>query len=407
MRSQPTMHDSIVSKTTSYLSELECSGCGRKFTPDKVHTICPDCQSPLLARYDLTSVRKRVDRDAIRHRQTRLWRWHELLPVKDPRNFVFLGEGDTALLRLPHIGEELGFDNLYLKDESTNPTGSFKARGLAAAVSKARELGIEKVIIPTAGNAGGAMAAYAARAGIKALVYMPRDTPRANIEESHMAGAEVVLVDGLISDAAGMAGEKARAEGWFDLSTFKEPYRVEGKKIMGYELAEAFNWSLPDVIIYPTGGGTGLVGMWKAFAELEALGWSRNTRRPRMVVVQAEGCAPVVKAFEKGARFCDFWINAHTVASGLRVPKSFADALILNDLRESQGTAIAVSDESILEALRKLGRMEGIFPAPEGAATLAALETLSKRKWVRPEERVVLFNTGSGLKYLDQFQEAA
>ncbi|MCL4528940.1 MAG: threonine synthase [Chloroflexi bacterium] len=397
------MHDSIVSKTTSYLSELECSGCGRKFTPDKVHTFCPDCQSPLLARYDLTSVGKHADRDAIRHRQNGLWRWHELLPVRDPQNFVFLGEGDTALLHLPHIGKELGLSNLYVKDESTNPTGSFKARGLAAAVSKAKELGIEKVIIPTAGNAGGAMAAYAARAKIKALIYMPKDTPRANIEESRIAGAEVVLVDGLISDAAGMAGEKARAEGWFDLSTFKEPYRVEGKKIMGYELAEAFNWSLPDVIIYPTGGGTGLVGMWKAFAELEALGWLSNTRRPRMVSVQAEGCAPVVKAFENGASFCDFWTNAHTLASGLRVPKSFADALILHDIRESQGTAVAVNDESILDAQRKLGRMEGIFAAPEGAATLAALEALLKRKWVQPDERIVLFNTGSGLKYLDQF----
>ncbi len=263
-------------------------------------------------------------------------------------------------------------------------------------------MGIEKVIIPTAGNAGGAMAAYAARAKIKALIYMPKDTPRANIEESRMAGAEVVLVDGIISDAAGMAGEKARAEGWFDLSTFKEPYRVEGKKVMGYELAETFDWTLPDVIIYPTGGGTGLVGMWKAFEELEALGWLDKTKRPRMVAVQAEGCAPVVKAFEEGAAFCDFWINAHTLASGLRVPKSFADALILDDLRASQGTAVAVSDAAILEAQSVLGRMEGIFAAPEGAATLAALQKLVEQGWIEREERIVLFNTGSGLKYLDQ-----
>lgn len=404
MQSQQTKHNFAISAATSYIAELECSGCGKKFTPDKVHTFCPDCQSPLLARYDLDSVRKHVDRDIIRHRHTRMWRWHELLPVKDPQNFVFLGEGDTALLHLPHIGGELGLHHLYVKDESTNPTGSFKARGLAAAVSKAKEIGIEKVIIPTAGNAGGAMAAYAARAKIKALIYMPKDTPRANIEESRIAGAEVVLVDGLISDAAGMVGEKARAEGWFDLSTFKEPYRVEGKKIMGYELAEAFDWYLPDVIIYPTGGGTGLVGMWKAFAELETLGWLRNVKRPRMVAVQADGCAPVVKAFEAGAAFCDFWINAHTLASGLRVPKSFADALILADLRESQGTAVAVSDKSIMEAQRKLGRMEGIFSAPEGAATLAALEALVKQKWIGADERVVLFNTGSGLKYLDQLK---
>ena len=343
-----------------------------------------------------------MDHDAIRRRQSGMWRWQELLPVKDPRNFVFLGEGDTSLLRLPRIGSELGLSNLFVKDESTNPTGSFKARGLAAAVSKARELGIEKLIIPTAGNAGGAMAAYAARANIKALIYMPKDTPRANIEESRIAGAEVVLVDGLISDAAGMVGEKARADGWFDLSTFKEPYRVEGKKVMGYELAETFHWTLPDVIIYPTGGGTGLVGMWKAFKELEALGWLDGTKKPRMVAVQAEGCAPVVKAFETGAAFCDFWINAHTLASGLRVPKSFADALILEILRESHGSAIAVNDTAILEAQRKLGRMEGIFPAPEGAATLAGLNILIEQEWIRPEEQVVLFNTGSGLKYLDQ-----
>jgi threonine synthase len=233
------------------------------------------------------------------------------------------------------------------------------------------------------------------------MIYMPKDTPRANIAESRIAGAEVVLVDGIISDAAGMAGEKARAEGWFDLSTFKEPYRVEGKKIMGYELAETFGWSLPDVIIYPTGGGTGLVGMWKAFEELDALGWLKVNKRPRMVAVQADGCAPVVAAFESGAEFCDFWTNAHTVASGLRVPKSFADALILEDLHKSNGIAVAVSDAAILDAQSKLGKMEGIFAAPEGAATLAALETLVQQNWVKPEERIVLFNTGSGLKYLD------
>jgi threonine synthase len=330
-----------------------------------------------------------------------MWRWGELLPVQNKENQITLGEGDTPLLPLPRLGKALGLSNLYVKDESSNPTGTFKARGLVTAVARAKELGIEKVIIPTAGNAGGAMAAYAARAGIKAMIYMPRDTPRANVEESRMAGAEVILVDGLISDAAGMAGEKARNEGWFDVSTFKEPYRVEGKKIMGYELAEAFNWELPDVIIYPTGGGTGLVGMWKAFDELEALGWLNKTERPRMVAVQAEGCAPVVKAFTSGASFCDFWLGAHTLASGLRVPKSFADSLILSDLRESNGTAIAVSDEIILESQSQLATMEGIFAAPEGAATLAALSKLVEQKWIHPEERVVLFNTGSGLKYLD------
>ena len=389
------------SMTQSYISHLECSGCGKQYTYHEIHTFCPICQSPLLSRYDLEKARQDVDRDEITRRKRGMWRWQELLPVLQEENQVFLGEGDTPLLSLPRLQKELGLFNLYVKDESSNPTGSFKARGLAAAVSKAKELGVEKVIIPTAGNAGGAMAAYAARAGLRAHIFMPKDTPFANIEESRMAGADVILVNGLISDAAGMAGEKARAEGWFDVSTFKEPYRVEGKKVMGYELAESFGWQLPDVIVYPTGGGTGLVGMWKAFAELEALGWMANTKRPRMVSVQADGCAPVVRAFQQGATFCDFWTNAQTIASGLRVPKSFADHLILNDIYESEGTAIAVSDESILESQKQLAGMEGIFAAPEGAATLAALKELIRQGWVHPEEKIVLFNTGSGLKYLD------
>ncbi|MBM3124915.1 MAG: threonine synthase [Chloroflexi bacterium] len=384
----------------SYASDLQCSDCGKRYSIHEVHTYCPDCQAPLLVNYDLEAARQHVDRDVIHSRVKGMWRWHEVLPVLDPRFMVSLGEGDTPLLNLPRLGGSFNFKQLFVKDESSNPTGSFKARGLSAAVSKARELGIQKVIIPTAGNAGGAMAAYAARADMQALIYMPKDTPLANMEESRIAGAQVVLVEGLISDAAGMAGVKAREEGWFDLSTFKEPYRMEGKKIMGYELAEAFDWSLPDVIIYPTGGGTGLVGMWKAFAELDQLGWMKNGKRPRMVSVQAAGCAPVVKAFDSGAAFCDFWTNASTIASGLRVPKSFADALILRDLHESHGTAVAVTDEELLEAQRELGRMEGIFAAPEGAATLAAFKKLVETKWILPEEQVVLFNTGSGLKYL-------
>jgi len=331
-----------------------------------------------------------------------MWRWRELLPVQKPENMINLGEGDTPLLHLTNLGSELGLSHLFMKDESLNPTGSFKARGLAAAVSKAKELGVTKVIIPTAGNAGGAMAAYAARGGLKAHIFMPKDTPAANIEESRIAGATVILIDGLISEAAGMAGEKARAEGWFDVSTFKEPYRTEGKKIMGYELAEFFDWELPDVIIYPTGGGTGLVGMWKAFKEMEAMGWLKNSRFPRMVAVQADGCAPVVKAFQENASFCDFWTDAQTIASGLRVPKSFADQLILHDLRESNGNAVAVSDESIIEAQKYLAYKEGIFAAPEGAATLAGLQKLIREGWIFPNERVVLFNTGTGLKYIHQ-----
>ncbi|MEP0804835.1 MAG: threonine synthase [Chloroflexota bacterium] len=388
--------------TYSYLSHLQCSKCGKAYPHQQVQTFCRECQTPLLAVYDLERVRRELDREEVSRRPKGMWRWHELLPVTNPAHVISLGEGDTALLKLSNLGRELGLPHLFVKDESANPTGSFKARGLAAAVSKAKELGVERVIIPTAGNAGGAMAAYAARAGMQAAVYMPNDTPRANMEECRIVGAEVILVEGVISDAAKQAAERARAEGWFDVSTFKEPYRTEGKKVMGYELAEQFGWDLPEVILYPTGGGTGLVGMWKAFAELEALGWLEQGRRPRMVAVQAEGCAPVVKAFEANAAACEFWENAQTIASGLRVPKSFADALILNDLRESRGTAVAVSDEAILEAQRQLGRLEGIFAAPEGAATLAALKELLNQKWIDPAERVVLFNTGSGLKYLDR-----
>lgn len=385
----------------SYISHLECSDCGAHYSPNAVHTFCPDCQAAFLSRYDLTAARVHLDREAVRARPRGMWRWSELLPVDDPANFVSLGEGDAPTLSLPRLGSDLGLSHLFLKDESSNPTGTFKARGLAAAISKAKELGILKVIIPTAGNAGGAMAAYAARAGIKAHIFMPKDTPRANIEESRMAGADVVLVDGLISEAAGMAGIKAREEGWFDLSTFKEPYRLEGKKVMGYEIAEFFDYSLPDVIIYPTGGGTGLVGIWKAIAELAEMGWLETDKRPRMVAVQAEGCAPVVKAFHAGADFCDFWTDAHTEASGLRVPKSFADRLILSTLRESAGTAVSVSDETIFVAQHEIATQEGLFVAPEGAATLAALRELNRQKWIQPEESVLLLNTGSGLKYLD------
>lgn len=387
---------------TSYLVNLSCSKCGKIYSKDQVLTFCPDCSATLVSNYDLNAVRAEVDRGEITSRPRGMWRWHEMLPVQDMENIVSLGEGDTPLLSVTRIGKQLGFANLFVKEESNNPTGSFKARGLSAAISKAKELGIKKVIIPTAGNAGGAMAAYAARAGMQAMIYMPKDTPHANIEESRIVGADVVLIEGLISDAAKLAGAKAREEGWFDVSTFKEPYRAEGKKIMGYELAEQFNWELPDVIIYPTGGGTGLVGMWKAFKEMEELGWLKNKKRPRMVAVQAAGCAPVPLAFQKKAEFCDFWTNADTVASGLRVPKSFADHLILHDIYESNGTALAVEDADLMKAQKELAIAEGIFAAPEGAATLAALKELVIQKWVHPDERIVLFNTGSGLKYLDK-----
>ena len=386
----------------SFLTHLACSSCGKSYDPDQVQTYCSDCQATLLAHYDLAAARQALDPEQFRWRTKGMWRWHELLPVKAFEHMISLGEGDTPLLRLDRLGGQLGLRNLFVKDESLNPTGTFKARGLSAAISKASELGIHKVIIPTAGNAGGALAAYAARAGMQAHIFMPKDTPYANQAESQIAGAGITLVDGLISDAARLAGAMARAEGWFDVSTFKEPYRTEGKKIMGYELAEALGWELPEVIIYPTGGGTGLVGMWKAFGELLELGWLKRRDLPRMVVVQARGCAPVVRAFEAGASQCDFWSGAETVASGLRVPKSFADRLILATLRESRGTAVAVSDEALLEAQKRLGAAEGIFAAPEGAATLAGLQQLIEQKWVDPGERIVLFNTGTGLKYIVQ-----
>lgn len=383
----------------SYLSHLECSTCKGKFDAHQVQTYCPSCDAPLLACYDLNKVRKIIDRDKFRARPSSMWRWHELLPVFDPCAIVTLGEGDAPLLTLPRLGSQYRLQHLYLKDESFNPTFSFKARGLSAAVSKAKELGISKLVIPTAGNAGGALAAYAARAGLSACIFMPKDTPWSNIDESRIAGATVILVEGLISDAAKLAREKAQLEGWFDVSTFKEPYRTEGKKIMGYELAETFHWNLPDVIIYPTGGGTGLIGMWKAFAEQQELGWLESTKKPRMIAVQASGCAPVVKAIQTGASVCEFWSDAQTIASGLRVPKSFADRLILEDIRASSGTALEVSDAEITAAQKLLASSEGIYAAPEGAATLAGLIKLVHDHEILPEEKVVLFNTAAGLKY--------
>jgi threonine synthase len=328
-----------------------------------------------------------------------MWRWDEFLPVYNPGNIISLGEGDTPIINLTSISEELGLSRLYLKEEALNPTGSFKARGMSAAVSKAKELGIQKIVLPSAGNAGGALAAYAARAHLETLIYMPEKTPESNITESKLMGARVELVDGLI-DVAGMrAEEQSTHNNWFNMSTFKEPYRVEGKKILGYEIAEYLDWFLPDVILYPTGGGTGLVGMWKAFKELLNLGWLESESLPRMIAVQAKGCAPVVKAFLSGASTCSFWENAHTIASGLCVPKSFADRIILQILSESNGTAITVSDEEIIQSRSQLAQKEGINACPEGAATLAALKILLKQGNIEPKETVILFNTASGLKY--------
>jgi threonine synthase len=317
-------------------------------------------------------------------------------------NIVTLGEGFTPLVRASRLGAQLGFDELYIKDEGQNPTQSFKARGMTVAVSMAKELGAKKLAVPSAGNAAGALAAYAARAGMEAHIFMPRDTPRANVIECEQTGAQVNLMDGLITDCGAEVGRRKEAAGWFDVSTLKEPYRIEGKKTMGYELAEQFDWELPDVIIYPTGGGTGLIGMWKAFDELEQMGWI-GSQRPRMVTVQAAGCAPIVWAFEEGKRFADEFPNAHTTAAGLRVPKAIGDFMIIDALRASGGTAVAVTDEELIEATKEIGAAEGIFCAPEGAACLPALRKLMTDGSVGADERVVLFNTGSGVKYVESF----
>jgi threonine synthase len=380
-----------------YLTHLECSLCGKEYEAAKLQRMCPDCARPLLARYDLEAARA-LDRGALIAPEPTMWRYRALLPVQDDGEVVSLGEGFTPLLHAARLGGELGLSHLYIKDESLNPTGSFKARGLAVAISRARELGARDVVIPSAGNAAGAMAAYAARAGLRSHVFMPSDVPIPFRLECQALGAEVTLVDGLITDCGREARRGAEQHGWFDVSTLKEPYRLEGKKTMGYELAEQFDWELPDVVIYPTGGGTGLIGMWKAFQELAELGWIGD-HRPRMVTVQAVGCAPIPRAFRAGEEFATPWEGAQTVAAGLRVPAAVGDFLILRALRESNGTAVAVSDEALVEAQMRVARLEGIFACPEGGATLAALETLLAQGWVSPDERVVLFNTGTGLKY--------
>jgi threonine synthase len=381
----------------SYFDHLECSACFTTYASTALMNLCT-CGAPLLARYRLEEAAAALDRNQLEG-QT-LWRYHAMLPVQSPAGVVSLGEGMTPLLRAERLGKRLGLNHLYIKDESLNPTGSFKARGLALAIARAAELGVTRVAIPSAGNAGGATAAYAARAGLESYVFMPRDVPRAFIVECQINGAHVELVDGLITDAGRRVAAGRDEYGWFDLSTLKERYRVEGKKTMGYELAEQFDWELPQVIIYPTGGGTGLIGMWKSFDEMEALGWI-DSHRPRMVSVQAAGCAPIVRAFESGATRAEPWQNAATMAAGLRVPSAVGDALMLRALRDSEGTAVAVSEAEILWGVKEIGQSEGLFVCPEGGAALAGIRRLVEQGWIDREERVVLFNTGSGLKYLD------
>jgi threonine synthase len=387
------------------VTHLECGLCGLEHEARRLHNLCTACGKPLLVRYDLERAGMFLKKESLAARRPDLWRYREVLPVENDNNIVSLGEGWTPLLRATRLGRRVGIQDLFIKDESQNPTQSFKARGMATAVSMAKELGAKKLAVPSAGNAAGALAAYAARAGLKSYIFMPRDTPRANVVECEQTGAHVTLMDGLITDCGAEVARRKEKEGWFDVSTLKEPYRVEGKKTLGYELAEQMEWRLPDVIIYPTGGGTGLIGMWKAFDEMERMGWI-SSKRPRMVTVQAEGCAPIVRAFEEGNRFADEFPNAATTASGLRVPKAIGDFLILDALRVSGGTAVAVSDEELIAATREIGALEGIFCAPEGAACLPALRTLIESGEVNKDETVVLFNTGSGVKYMESFGNA-
>jgi threonine synthase len=364
--------------------------------------LCVECGKPLLVRYDLERAARSLTKESLRGRRADLWRYREVLPVERGENIVSLGEGWTPLLRAERLGARLGLRQLYIKDESQNPTQSFKARGMTTAVSMALELGAQKLAVPSAGNAAGALAAYAARAGLEAHIFMPQDTPRANVVECEQTGARVTLMDGLITDCGAEINRRKEAEGWFDVSTLKEPYRLEGKKTLGYELAEQLDWHLPDVIVYPTGGGTGLIGMWKAFDEMEAMNLIGG-KRPRMVTVQASGCAPIVEAFKAGKPFADEFPNAATVASGLRVPRAIGDFLILKALRDSGGAAVAVTDEELIAATREIGASEGLFVAPEGAACLPALRKLLAAGEIKVDEEVVLFNTGAGVKYLESY----
>jgi threonine synthase len=385
------------------VTHLYCSACAKEYEARRLYNLC-DCGKPLMVAYDLERAAATLTREQLAGREPTLWRYREVLPLDDEANRLSLGEGMTPLMKAARLGAQLGMNDLYIKDESLNPTASFKARGMAVAISMAKELGVKKLAVPSAGNAAGALAAYAAKGGLPAYIFMPRDTPKANIIECQQMGANVTLIDGLITDCGRIVGERKESEGWFDVSTLKEPYRVEGKKTMGYEIAEQLGWSLPDVILYPTGGGTGLIGMWKAFDEMERMGWI-GSRRPRMISVQAEGCAPIVRAFRAGATAGADITDARTVASGLRVPRAIGDFIMLEIIRKSHGTAVSVTDDELIRAVKDIGSTEGIFAAPEGAACLPALKTLLARDEIDPSERVILFNTGSGLKYLDAFEE--
>lgn len=385
------------------MTYLECSLCKKEYAAGAIHNLCT-CGGPLLVRYDLAGAAQNWSRDEVKTGPNTMWRYAPMLPVQSHHHIVSLGEGMTPLLPAPRAGKRIGANNLWIKDEGLNPTASFKARGLSCALSMCSELGIKKIAIPSAGNAASASAAYAAAAGIECHIFMPRDVPQANFIECKAYGAHVTLVDGLISDCGKIVATRKDAEGWFEVSTLKEPYRIEGKKTMGYELAEQLNWELPDVIFYPTGGGVGLIGMWKAFAEMEALGWI-GSKRPKMIAVQVEGCQPVVRAYQQGAARSEFWENATTCASGLRVPKPLGDFLVLDAVRHSNGTAIAVSDEELIDAGIQLAADEGMFVAPEGSACISALEKLLQSGFLNADEKIVIYNTGAGLKYLEAYSD--
>ena len=387
-----------------YLTHLESTEGQTLVDPGTLATVCPESGRPLVARYDLAAAGRALSRETYAARPAGLWSLRELLPLREPQDAVSLGEGGTPTLPLPRLGAALGVPHLWVKDEGTNPTGSFKARGMSVAVSMARALGARALAAPSAGNAGGALAAYGARAGLPVQLAMPHDVPAANRLEAEVYGAQVELVDGTISDCGRWLAERGEEHGWFDLSTLKEPYRVEGKKTMGYELALDFGWELPDVVLYPTGGGTGLVGMWKAFDEMRELGWlPREHPLPRMVAVQAAGCAPIVEAFQAGREEATPPADPHTCAAGLRVPAPIGDRWMLRVLRDSEGTAVAIPDEELLAATRRVAREEGIFFAPEAGALVAALERLRESGFVGEQDRVLLFNTGTGLKYPEVF----
>jgi threonine synthase len=379
---------------------LECTYCHATYPADEVIRLCAECSKVLYPRYDLAGARDALNPDELKNRPANMWRYFEVMPVLDEANVITLGEGFTPIFKAERLGDKIGASAVYIKDEGLNPTASFKARGLSAAVSKAKELGITKLTMPSAGNAAGAMAAYAAKGGMEAYVFMPKDAPEANQIEVSISGGDLTLIDGLISDAGVLSRKRAAEEGLFDVSTLQEPYRVEGKKTMGYEIAEQSDWELPDAIIYPTGGGTGIVGMWKAFAEMEEMGWI-GPKRPKMYAVQAEGCAPIVRAFREGAEFAEPWENAQTMAAGIRVPGAIGDYLILGAIRESGGGALTVTDDEMKYYMSLVASLEGMFICPEGAATAVALNKLLVAGDLSPDENILLLNTGSGLKYLD------